>query len=135
MREHTSTTDNPLNAPREWLEHDKYIKNIRKLRWIGRSEEAKRLVQKEWQNADATPFHLHELAERLQATDTYLSAARHIDGTSPADRKAEAIERASRESKCAQEAFHRLRDYLLQSKQRPFGSLLPPPARWPGASV
>jgi hypothetical protein len=131
VREHTSTTGHPLNVPHAWLDHDKNVKSIRKLRWIGRSEEAKILVQKEGQNADAALFLLHELAERLQAAGTYLSAARPIEGPGPPDRKSDAAERAAREFRSAQEAFHRLREYLLRSSQQPAGSLFSPSAHWP----
>ena len=116
VRRRTSTTGSPLNVPDQWLDHDHNAKRIRKLRWIGRPEEAELLAQELGRNIDVTRFPLHDLAERLQAIGAYLSVARHgTDSPGPAT-KVDAIEKASREFRRAHEAFHRLREHLAKNQ-------------------
>jgi len=57
---------------------------------------------------------LHELAERLQATGTYLRAARVISGQSTPEHAStvDTLEKAAGELLRAQIAFHQLRDQL-----------------------
>jgi hypothetical protein len=63
---------------------------------------------------------LHNLAEALQASGTYLTAARRINGHSTSDAVpiTELIEKATSELVRAQKAFHCLRAHLSAFEKR-----------------
>jgi hypothetical protein len=67
---------------------------------------------------------LHELAEGLQSTGTYLSAARRISSNNTPEHAsaADMISKAADELMRAHTAFHRLRDHLSEQGSQHGGS-------------
>lgn len=67
---------------------------------------------------------LHELAEGLQSTGTYLSAARRLSNSHASGQAStsEMISKAADELMRAHTAFHRLRDHLSNQSSQPGGS-------------